>query len=272
LSRPINLKSDFIDEVIITNLYLIYYSLSAVKELVPAFVFFETGCKGRVFFDLPKLFWKKPRILRALIFQTNSIMDTKQIKIEVADPTTLGLFGLAIVTLVASSQKLGITTGLGLVLPWALFLGGAAQLIASMFDFKHNNLFGATAFGAYGLFWLGMGMSWLVRMGSLGETLAASADVTQMGFVFVGYLIISAIFTISAIKMSKAMFFLLLLIVCLFLGLALEAFGCGRLWKLLAAYSELGISLLTFYILAAKYLNSFFGRTVLCVGKPLCSN
>ena len=61
-------------------------------------------------------------------------METKQIKIEVADPTTLGLFGLAIVTLVASSQKLGITEGLGLVLPWALFLGGVAQLIAAMFD------------------------------------------------------------------------------------------------------------------------------------------
>jgi len=197
-------------------------------------------------------------------------MDTKQVKIEVADPTVLGLFGLAIVTLVASSQKLGITTGFGLVLPWALFLGGAAQLIAAMFDFKHNNLFGATAFGAYGLFWIGMGMSWLVRMGSLGDALAASADGTQMGFVFTGYLIITVIFTISAIKMSKAMFFLLLLIVFLFIGLALEAFGCGHFWKLLAAYSELALSLLAFYALAAKYLNSFFGREILNTGKPFC--
>jgi len=198
-------------------------------------------------------------------------MESKQIKIEVADPTTLGLFGLAIVTLVASSQKLGITTGLGLVLPWALFLGGFAQLIAAMFDFKHNNLFGSTAFGAYGLFWIGMSMSWLIRMGCFGETLANSADPKQMGFVFLGYFILTVIFAISAIKMSKAMFFLLLLIIILFLGLALEAFGCGHLWHKIAAYSELAISLLTFYILAAKYLNSSFGREVLCVGKPFCS-
>jgi len=198
-------------------------------------------------------------------------METKQIKIEVADPTTLGLFGLAIVTLVASSQKLGITTGLGLVLPWALFLGGFAQLIASMFDFKHNNLFGSTAFGAYGLFWIGMSMSWLVRMGCFGETLAASADIKQMGFVFVGYFIISVVFTVSTIKMSKAMFFLLLLIAVLFLGLALDAFGCGHIWHVIAACSELAISLLAFYILAAKFLNSFFGREMLCLGKPFCS-
>jgi len=198
-------------------------------------------------------------------------METKQIKIEVADPTTLGLFGLAIVTLVASSQKLGITDGLGLILPWALFLGGFAQLIAGMFDFKHNNLFGSTAFSAYGLFWIGMGMSWLIRMGCFGETLAASADVKQLGLVFTGYFILTIIFTISALKMSKAMFFLLSLIVVLFLGLALEAFGCGDLWHSVAAYSELAISLLTFYVLAAKYLNSFFGREILRTGKPFCS-
>lgn len=46
------------------------------------------------------------------------MMDSKQqIKIEVADPTPLGLFGLAIVTFIASSQKLGITDGLAFVLP-----------------------------------------------------------------------------------------------------------------------------------------------------------
>ena len=195
-------------------------------------------------------------------------METKQIKIEVADPTTLGLFGLAIVTLVASSQKLGITDGLGFVLPWALFLGGIAQIIASIFDFKHNNLFGSTAFSAYGLFWIGMGMSWLIKMGCFGETLAASADVKQLGFVFLGYLLLTVIFTISAIKMSKAMFFLLALIIVLFLGLALDSFGCGHIWHQVAAYSELLISLLTFYVLAAKYLNSMFGREILRVGKP----
>jgi succinate-acetate transporter protein len=195
-------------------------------------------------------------------------MDTKQIKITVADPTTLGLFGLAIVTLVASSQKLGITDGLSLVLPWALFLGGVAQIIASIFDFKHDNLFGSTAFAAYGLFWIGVGMSWLINLGCFGETLANAADTKQLGFVFLGYLILTTVFLISSVKMSKAMFFLLLLIVVLFLSLALEAFRCGQFWHTIAAYSELSISLLTFYVLAAKYLNSAFGKVVLRTGKP----
>lgn len=73
-------------------------------------------------------------------------------RLSIADPTPLGLFGLAMVTLVASSQKLGITDGTSLILPWAIFLGGIAQLIASIQDSKHHNIFGATAFGAFGLF------------------------------------------------------------------------------------------------------------------------
>lgn len=53
--------------------------------------------------------------------------EVKKVKIVYADPSALGLFGLAMVTLVASSQKLGITEGLSFVIPWAIFLGAFAQ-------------------------------------------------------------------------------------------------------------------------------------------------
>lgn len=49
-------------------------------------------------------------------------MDNKNIEIVIADPSGLGLFSLAMVTLVASSQKLGLTSGLSFVIPWAIFL------------------------------------------------------------------------------------------------------------------------------------------------------
>lgn len=83
-----------------------------------------------------------------------------QVKIINADPSAMGLFGLAIVTLVASSQKLGITDGLSYAIPWAIFLGAFAQLFACIQDSKRNNTFGTTAFGAYafsGLRWVPTG-------------------------------------------------------------------------------------------------------------------
>ena len=125
---------------------------------------------------------------------------TKEVKILVADPSALGLFGLAVITLVASSQKLGLTSGVSLVLPWAIFLGATAQLFACINDFKHNNTFGATAFGAYAFFWYAMGMTWLIQNGVFGEKLALSADSKQLGFAFLAYLIFTIFMTIGAME------------------------------------------------------------------------
>ncbi|MDF2874607.1 MAG: hypothetical protein K0R22_1290, partial [Sporomusa sp.] len=125
-----------------------------------------------------------------------STNNTQTVKIVTADPGGLGLFGLAMVTLVAASQKLGWTTGFSFVIPWAIFLGAVAQMIACFNDFKHNNTFGATAFGAYGLFWLSVAACWLIKMGAFGPILATNADGTQLGIAFIGYLIFSVYMTI----------------------------------------------------------------------------
>ena len=82
-------------------------------------------------------------------------MTQTEMKIVMADPTALGVFGLATVTFVAASQKLGWTTGSAYLIPWAMFLGSFAQIWASTVDFKKNNYFGAIVLGAYGLFWMG---------------------------------------------------------------------------------------------------------------------
>lgn len=195
--------------------------------------------------------------------------NTQHVKVVTADPSALGLFGLAIVTLVASFQKLGVTEGVSLVLPWAVFLGGLAQLIASIQDSKHNNTFGATAFGAFGLFWFGVGMTWLIQMGALGEELAAAADPKQLGFAFVGYLIFSIFMTIGAMETHKVLFIIFVLIDFLFIGLSLSTFGImHEFTHLLAAVSEILIALFSFYGSAAAVLNTHFGQVVLPVGKP----
>lgn len=194
---------------------------------------------------------------------------TTQVKIQTADPSAIGLFGLAMVTLVASSQKLGLTDGLSFVLPWAFFLGGIAQLFAATQDAKHNNTFGTTAFGAFGLFWFGVGTSWLIQLGIFGETLAVNADPKQLGVAFVGYLIFSVFMTIGAMETHKVLFFIFVFIDFLFIGLSLSSFGIFReATHMLAAISELIIALLSFYGSAAAVLNTHFGQVVLPVGKP----
>lgn len=195
--------------------------------------------------------------------------ETKEVKILVADPSALGLFGLAVITLVASSQKLGITSSVSLVLPWAIFLGATAQLLACLNDFKHNNTFGATAFGAYAFFWYSMGMTWLIQNGIFGEKLAEAADTKQLGFAFLAYLIFTLFMTIGSMETHKVLFSIFVLIDFLFLGLALNSFNImPEFSHNLAAYSELGIAILSFYGCGASVLNTHFGKVFLPVGKP----
>lgn len=194
---------------------------------------------------------------------------SQQVKIETADPSAIGLFGLAMVTLVASSQKLGLTDGLSFVLPWVIFLGGFAQLYASIQDAKLNNTFGATAFAAYGLFWLAIGSSWLVQLGFFGENLANSVDNNQLGMAFLGYLVFTLFMTIGAMETHKVLFTIFVFINFLFLGLSLSAFGIMEpVTSQLAAYSELAISIVSFYGAGAAVLNTHFGREFLPVGQP----
>ena len=191
-------------------------------------------------------------------------------KSSIADPTALGLFGLAMVTLVASSQKLGLTTGTSLVIPWAIFLGAAAQLVASFADAKKNNVFGATAFGAYAFFWFAMGMSWMEQGGVFGAKLAEGADTRQLTVGFIGYLIFTLFMTVGATATNKVLLAIFVLIDFLFLGLTLYGLGIAPEFShRLAGFSELGIALLSFYGSGANVLNHHFNRILLPIGKPL---
>lgn len=195
--------------------------------------------------------------------------EIQNVKSVNADPSAIGLFGLAMVTLVASSSKLGLTDGVSLVIPWAIFLGSFAQLFACVEDAKRNNVFGMTAFGAFGLFWLGVAMTWVIEMGVFGETLASTSDPKQLGFAYIGYLIFTIFLTIGAMETHKVLFTIFVLIDFLFIGLALSTFGIAyEFTNMLAGVSELLIALFSFYGAGASVLNEHFGKVFLPVGKP----
>lgn len=193
----------------------------------------------------------------------------QEVRLTTAEPSGIGLFGLAIVTLVASTQKLGWTEGLGIVIPWAIFLGGFMQLYASILDAKLGNTFGATAFSAYGFFWLAVGGSWLVQAGVFGQSLAAQVDGKQLGVAFLGYLVFTIFMTIGALETNKVLFTIFFMINFLFLGLGLSNLGIleGFMHEM-AAIAELLIAILSLYGAGANVLNRHFGFSFLPLGKP----
>jgi succinate-acetate transporter protein len=193
-------------------------------------------------------------------------------KIVLSDPTALGVFGLAMVTFVAASQKMGWTSGVTYLIPWALFLGSLAQIWASTIDFRKNNYFGAIVLGAYGLFWVAVAMHWATSLGWFGKV-ADAADPKQLAFACIGYGIFSVFIMIAAFEANKVFAAILVLINILLPTLAMSILKkgtpLGELSHQLAAWSELLISLLGFYAAGAVFLNSYFGRTLLPLGQPM---
>lgn len=193
-------------------------------------------------------------------------------KIVMSDPTALGVFGLSMVTFVAASQKMGWTTGVTYLIPWALFLGSLAQIWASTIDFRKNNYFGAIVLGAYGLFWVAVGMHWAISLEWFGK-IDAAADSRQLAFACIGYTIFSLFIMIAAFEANKVFAAILVLINILLPSIALSILfkgtRFGEMSHHFAAWSELLISLLGFYAAGAVFLNSYFGRTLLPLGKPM---
>lgn len=190
-------------------------------------------------------------------------------KIMLSDPTALGVFGLAMVTFVAASQKMGWTTGSTYIIPWALFLGSAAQIWASTVDFKKNNYFGSIALGIYGLFWAAVAMHWAISQGWFGVIDPAKADPRQLAYACFGYTFFSLFIMVAAFEVNKVFAAILVLINILLPSLGLSILGINHeLFSPLAAWSELLISLLGFYAAGAIFLNSYFGRVLVPLGAP----
>ena len=142
-------------------------------------------------------------------------------KIVMSDPTALGVFGLSMVTFVAASQKMGWTTGVTYLIPWALFLGSLAQIWASTIDFRKNNYFGAIVLGAYGLFWVAVAMHWATSIGWFGKV-DANADPRQLAFACIGYTLFSLFIMVAAFEANKVFAAILVLINVLLPSLALS--------------------------------------------------
>jgi len=187
----------------------------------------------------------------------------KTTPINIAEPATLGLIGLAIAALVLASAdlKLASTTTKSLIIPWTLFLGATAQLIAGIMDFKRNNIFGATAFTTYSLLWYSVSLTLYITIFT-----DASFDLTYYAFGLFGFLIFSIILTIASLTVNKTFFTILL-----FIDLAIFTLILNIIYKIPAEFVGVFlvlVSIFSFYGAAGVLLNTTYGKTIIPLGKP----
>jgi len=181
----------------------------------------------------------------------------------VADPAALGLAGFAMTTFVLSLANAGFIAGAGAaVLGLALFYGGLAQLAAGMWEFVKGNTFGAVAFSSFGAFWLAF---WWLLTNPAAEKAAGSAGV---GAFLLAWTIFTAYMTIGAIKSSRVVLLVFIVLTLTFLLLTIGAFSGSEVANHIGGYLGLITAVIAWYGSAASVINSTWKRTVLPVGAP----
>ena len=107
-------------------------------------------------------------------------------EIKLSNPAPLGLLGFGMTTVLLNLHNAGFIPMSMVIVGMGFALGGVAQIIAGIHEYRQGNTFGGTAFTAYGFFWLSLvAILYFPKEG-------LEADKISMGF----YLMIWGIFTI----------------------------------------------------------------------------
>lgn len=185
-----------------------------------------------------------------------------------ANPAPLGLLGFGLTTILLNIHNAGFTPLTSAIMGLGIFVGGLAQVIAGVQEWKKNNTFGATAFTAYGFFWMALVAIWtLPKMG-----FATASDEVTMGF----FLALWGLFTFGmwfgTFRLNKMLQVVFGSLTVLFFLLAtrdfLKAAGLevGTTVGLVAGWVGLFCGFSAFYGALAQVLNEVYGKIVLPLG------
>lgn len=182
----------------------------------------------------------------------------------VAEPAPLGLIGLAVAALVLASTdlKLASASAKSLMIPWTMFLGATAQLIAGLMEFRRCNVFGATTFTTYSLLWYAVSLTLLITIFT-----GVSFDLTHYAYGLLGFFVFSVILTVASLMTNKT-FVVILVMIDGALGSLVANLLAKTPGEVVGGFLFL-VAVFSFYGAAAILLNSMAGRTVLPLGRAV---
>ncbi len=154
----------------------------------------------------------------------------------IADPAPLGLAAFALTTFLLSAKNADwMTHATGNAwLGFAFAYGGFAQLCAAMWEFRNRNVIGATGFGTFGAFWIGLGF-WvlLVVNPAVAAIRPATAAVTvtalnhDLGWILLGFAIFTTYAMILILQTNTALFATFFLLWATLIVLCIGNFNAG---------------------------------------------
>lgn len=184
----------------------------------------------------------------------------------IANPAPLGLIGFGMTTILLNLHNAGIIPLSAVIVAMGLAIGGFAQIIAGIMEFKTGNTFGATAFTAYGSFWWSLVLIWILPGMIPGAPAVQAADEFSMGCYLAMWCILSIGMFIGTLKHNMATRVVFGSLVILFFLLALGDFTGNHTIKMIAGYEGIFCGASAIYNALGQILNNEYGRVVVKLG------
>ena len=173
------------------------------------------------------------------------------------NPAPLGLCALALTTFVLSAANANLFTGAAVIIGYALFYGGLAQLLAGMWEFRSGNTFGGTIFSSYGAFWLATGFTLQYKLIPSG---------TAFGFVLLGWTIFTGLMFIASLRSNYALMAVLLFFFLTFLALTIGTLTANSTFVVIGGWLGIITALIAWYTALASMLTTVKAPFMLPVG------
>lgn len=190
--------------------------------------------------------------------------DNSHVKVAdtTANPAPLGLVGFGMTTLLLNFHNAGFYPLDSMIMGMGIFVGGIAQVIAGIQEWKKNNTFGATAFTAYGFFWIALVATWVLP----GLGVAKVSAAYDMGF----FLALWGLFTlgmfVGTLRLNRALQVIFGSLTLLFALLAIRDFSGSEAIGAAAGWVGILCGLSALYAALAQVLNEVYGEVVMPLG------
>src|SRR5699024_5918628 len=181
------------------------------------------------------------------------------------DPAPLGLFGFGMTTVLLNLHNAGHLQMSSIIIGCGIFVGGIAQVIAGYQEWTKGNTFGATAFTAFGMFWLTFVAILIIPQTSFGASFKTDAESLGV-FLFLWGLFTLYMF-VATIKLNKMLQVVFLSLTVLFFLLGINEFIDSKILGKFAGYEGLFCGLSAIYGSAAIVLKGVYGKAILPLGE-----
>jgi uncharacterized protein len=180
---------------------------------------------------------------------------------KLANPAPLGLLGFGMTTVLLNIHNAGFFPVSAMLLATGIFVGGIAQVIAGILEFRKGNTFGMTAFISYGMFWITLVALWLIP--EMKTVKGVQTGEAYMGWFLFIWGVYSFFMWLGTFGKSKVLQFVFLSLWILFFLLAIRDWSENSMIGTIAGFEGIVCGASAIYLAMAEVLQEARGKKIL---------